>query len=373
MRMILGEMDLWDIVDGSEQRPEVTGSEDNAKAVKAYDRRAKKALASICLNLTDSQLLHVRSSTTAKEAWNKLTELYEAKGLANRLFLRRKFFTIQMADGENMVGHINKVKTMAEQLEAIGAPVKEDDIVMTLLSSLPQSYSNLIIALETRSDNLTLEFVTARLLHEESRRKETSSQKEEAAFYSQPTPKHALINKKRTDTCNYCKKPGHWFRNCRKRAADEKKKGERANKASSDHDQLFVVAFTTTTDDKESWYIDSGASQHLTYRREWFETYETIAPRKVYMGDDHPHEAIGKGTIRVNLYVNGGKIRGVFTDVLHVPNIANNLLSVSKMTSTGLRVEFGDNTCTIKGEKEKVVGVALREKKSLSSYLRNRM
>ena len=69
-----------------------------------------------------------------------------------------------------MMEHISRVKDLADQLAAIDAPVSEDDVVTTLLSSLPPSYDNLIIALESRADDLTVEFVTARLLHEESKR-----------------------------------------------------------------------------------------------------------------------------------------------------------------------------------------------------------
>uniref|UniRef100_A0AAV1UVX4 DUF4219 domain-containing protein n=1 Tax=Peronospora matthiolae TaxID=2874970 RepID=A0AAV1UVX4_9STRA len=61
-----------------------------------------------------------------------------------------------------------KLKTLAEQLEAVGAPVCEDDLVITLLGSLSDSYQFLITALESRSDTLSWELVTSRLLHEES-------------------------------------------------------------------------------------------------------------------------------------------------------------------------------------------------------------
>ena len=43
----------------------------------------------------------------------------------------------------------------------------EGDVVMTLLESLPPSYEFLITALETRATKeLTMEFVTVRLMHE---------------------------------------------------------------------------------------------------------------------------------------------------------------------------------------------------------------
>ena len=43
-----------------------------------------------------------------------------------------------------MLQHINDIKTLAEQLDAVGAPVSEDDRVITLLASLSESYAFLI-------------------------------------------------------------------------------------------------------------------------------------------------------------------------------------------------------------------------------------
>ena len=87
--MVLVDKDLWDVVDGSEEEPQ-----EEEEQQKSWKVRDKKALATICLSVRDTQLVHVRSCKTAAEAWRKLAEVYETKGLARKLFLRRKFFTI---------------------------------------------------------------------------------------------------------------------------------------------------------------------------------------------------------------------------------------------------------------------------------------
>ena len=59
--------------------------------------------------------------------------------------------------------HINKVMTLADQHEALDVAVIEGDIVMTLLESLPSSFENLIVAMETKDiKELTLTYVTSR-------------------------------------------------------------------------------------------------------------------------------------------------------------------------------------------------------------------
>src|SRR4051812_26864353 len=94
MRMILEEKDLWTIVNGTENRPADTDKLAHA----TYEKRDNRALMIICLNLQDSEMSHIQSSTSAKEAWRTLKEIHEAKSVSNRLFLRKEFFTIKKVE-----------------------------------------------------------------------------------------------------------------------------------------------------------------------------------------------------------------------------------------------------------------------------------
>ncbi|CAI5739329.1 unnamed protein product [Peronospora destructor] len=83
----------------------------------------------------------VRSANKAHDAWSRLEGHCEKKSLANKLFFRRRFFTAKMDEGDDVLQHINKLKTLTEQLDAVKAPVSEDDLVITLLGSLSDSYA----------------------------------------------------------------------------------------------------------------------------------------------------------------------------------------------------------------------------------------
>jgi hypothetical protein len=49
---------------------------------------------------------------------------------------------------------------------------------------------------------------------------------------------------------------------------------------------MFVVALNANDHMVCDWIINSGATQHMTFEREWFTTYKSIVPQEVYMGDD---------------------------------------------------------------------------------------
>ncbi len=66
------------------------------------------------------------------------------------------------------------MKEITDRLAAIGAPISEEDQVVTLLGSLPASYSALVTTLESRIDDVKLSFVQQALLHEERKQQEKS-------------------------------------------------------------------------------------------------------------------------------------------------------------------------------------------------------
>ena len=52
----------------------------------------------------------------------------------------------------------------------------------------------------------------------------------------------------------------------------------------------------------DNWLMDSGATWHMTSRREWFHQYQPISGESVFMGDDHALEIASIGTIMIKVY-----------------------------------------------------------------------
>jgi len=78
-----------------------------------------------------------------------------------------------MEKGDNLLDHINKVNEIVDQPIYLEMPVKNKHVVMTSLENLPSSYKHLRLPLKTMSTKeLTIEYITALLMHEMSKRKE---------------------------------------------------------------------------------------------------------------------------------------------------------------------------------------------------------
>ena len=81
--------------------------------------------------------------------------------------LRRKLYLLQLKDGESVQKHIKAMTEIFDNLSVIGDPVEEEDRVVHLLASLPESFGMLVTALEANTDVPKMDIVTECLLHEE--------------------------------------------------------------------------------------------------------------------------------------------------------------------------------------------------------------
>jgi hypothetical protein len=225
-----------------------------------YNKKETKAFALLCEHLTNAQLAHIQYCDNVRSASEALCGVHEAKTIGNKLLLRRRFFTIKMQEGDDMLVHTNTVKALVDQLRSIEVNITNEDIYMIFLMSLPPSFDNLVTSLESMSTkDVDLQFIVARLFHEVSKRKECES--------SETT---ALVNKTHKSNeklCFYYKKLGHFVKNYLKKKNDEKKK---VNQACEDHEQVFIMALNANDHTTYDWIIDSGATQHMTFEQAHF-------------------------------------------------------------------------------------------------------
>ena len=86
------------------------------------------------------------------------------------------------------------------------------------------------------------------------------------------------------------------------------------------------------TDAGADWIADTGATSHMTPHRHWFSSY-TPHKRAIRLADEKVVYSVGIGSVRFLPCINGRTGRLLeFHDVLHVPSLRSNLLSVLSLT-----------------------------------------
>ena len=70
------------------------------------------AIANFHLALADRVLSSIEKRKMEKKIWDHLTKLYEAKSLHNKIFLKRKLYTLWMSESTLVTEHINTLNTL---------------------------------------------------------------------------------------------------------------------------------------------------------------------------------------------------------------------------------------------------------------------
>ena len=201
---------------------------------------------------------------------------------------------------------------------------------------------------------------------------------------------------KRSIRCHHCHKIGHIQRNCPERAhgsGDKRKSQEpryehkstskgkgpdkRAGKhtvhstqvsgysSDSESDAVGLIIGQAlsvgSTNDLVSWIIDSGEPVILVTTGVCLSITIHLKNHSVTLGDGHTLEAVWKGVVALELELEDGKtITGRLEDVLYVPELAYNLLSISKVAKGEKRVDFYKSHCEIIDNNERVVATGTK-------------
>ena len=159
MRMVLQARDLWEVVSGEEVKPE------GEKAAQAWEKKARKALATIALALSAAEKEHIIECTTPKAAWDILEKLYEGKGRNRKFMLLQELFRMSM-EGESMDSYLRAVREKLSELSTVGLKLEDDIKLAIILNGLPEWYRYLVVSLE-KQEKIDFDELAARLLEEE--------------------------------------------------------------------------------------------------------------------------------------------------------------------------------------------------------------
>eukprot|EP00794_Sanderia_malayensis_P011651 gene11651-12850_t len=86
----------------------------------------------------------------------KLADQLQKKMWAKKLTLRRKLHNWKLEDGQSVQKHVKTLTEIFDELSIIGDPVNENNQVVHLLASLPESQDMLLTALEASLRNQNL-------------------------------------------------------------------------------------------------------------------------------------------------------------------------------------------------------------------------
>lgn len=303
-----------------------------------YDKKDMEAKSIILLALDAKYVKLVMTMGHTKDIWNRLQQVHEQKSACNRIALQKEFFDTNMSKNEKVAEYVGRVEYLASQLNDIGISIDESTVVGRIVSGLTKQYSSFVTSwMGTEVYRQTLSVLLPRLMAEEQMKSKFNPETS-VALHSDAKPKHfgkgrkahrhkpkrtpeELEKIREKSKCFICKQKGHWKKDC-----------PQSNTSKSQDATAIIAEVNVVYED--SWLLDTGASEHMSYNRASFINYKKLnSPKMVRYGDGHQGEGIGVGDIEVVAQLGGNQTRKVLiTNVLYVPMIKRKLISLSAVT-----------------------------------------
>jgi hypothetical protein len=107
-----------------------------------------------------------------------------------------------------------------------------------------------------------------------------------------------------------------------------------------EHYVLISALSGSMSHGEDTWLIDNGASKHMTCQRDILSYLrENKFPQKVTLGDDYQYPIKGVGESNYKLD-SGTPMK--MKDVLYIPGLTKNLLSILALENNDFKVSFID-------------------------------
>ncbi|KAG7197082.1 hypothetical protein KM043_015667 [Ampulex compressa] len=156
----------------------------------------------------------------------------------------------------------------------------------------------------------------------------------------------------------------HYARNCRSCSDTEKTKPDRQydrQRHANEEAKAFMAVNTQEInsimrdDATNVWTADSGSNVHVTSRRDWLVNFKEETGVTLTVGGRRRFSVLGKSHVNILAYANCEWIPTKIREVLYVPELGHNLLSVSKCVDNGMRQEAHGNAFSFY-HRTKVIG-----------------
>ncbi|KAJ3701119.1 hypothetical protein LUZ61_004824 [Rhynchospora tenuis] len=364
-----------------------------------WQQQDQLILAWLFSSLSQQVLAQVVNCQTSAELWRCLNTFHTSQSVAKVLDLRLQLQTIKRG-GASCSQFLQQIQGIADRLRSIGSDVPDHDLVLYTLQGLGTEFETFVTAVSMRENCPSMSELTSMILAQEARiltslksqilsvnfvsgqTSNAAGNSDQSAFFVQnnkgkapaqqnqqnyhsnrgnyrgrgrgnyrgrgrgrtytPQSSNQQTQNAENSQCQICTKWGHSALECYHRF--DIRYTVTSNPSPQPPPQAMLAEPAPTT--ASNWYIDSGATSHIT------SDINNLSSYHPYEGPEAVHIANGTGlkiTHKGLAYIQTGTKTLKLINVLLVPDITKNLLSVSQLLAdNNVKIEFSSDSCFVK-------------------------
>ena len=288
--------------------------------------------------------------------------------------LRRDFEILAMKQGESVDVYFTRVMVIANEMRNCGEDMSDVKIVEKILRILTDKWNYIVCSIEESKDvdSLSVDALQSSLLVHEHKFKKDGGEEQALAVTDdyhggrgrgrsgfafrggRGRGRGRRIFNKATVECYNCHKLGHFQSECQANYAEEEVEEmllmayveEIQEEEEVESSQLSLMAHIEEPQKKhhnDVWFLDSGCSNHMCGELSLFSELNEGIKKTVRLGNHSQMKVMGAGNIRLSIE----GVSHLVQDVLYVPDLKNNLLSIGQLQEKGLEILIKFNECRI--------------------------